>query len=431
MVRFASVVGVFIWLVVSAGCSGCNDPVGPAADMALPDAGLDRTVADSPASDLPLDTTRDLGADTYPDITCGGSRTLTPAPIQRDGGRPCGKGCQQVSFGAEASVVFEAKGDLLVYSGIGKSGNDRRVYMVDVKGNREWLVQSRPHWRPGCFSVTTDGARLAYSCIIWPNSNSWEFFTIPLQVYDPKTNIERDVQCNRVTKTGGYRADDIALGTSGIALTMALPTHAQGQIDTFFYRFSDKSLTNLSQKYGGAYNPHMSGTRVVWTEVRNNTTQVVVHDTVTHKTWMPDPTGKPQFFPHIEGDKVVWVDHRNAPGDMWKQRNSDIYVHDLTTGVTRAVTTHPAMQSFPDVWGDWVVWEDWRANPNPTPGGTGQTVECDIYGRDMTTNKEVRITSIKGMEIRPVVDNKRVFFVALAGGKQVNHFMVELDKLAQ
>jgi len=122
------------------------------------------------------------------------------------------------------------------------------------------------------------------------------------------------------------------------------------------------------------------------------------------------------------------MDNRNSPGELWNPGNSDIYVHDLSTGKTAAVTTHPAEQSLPDVYGDWVVWEDWRDNPNPTPGWTGSVTEADVYARNMKTGKEVRVTNWKGMELRPRIDNKRVFFAAPAGNN-IEYFMIDLAKL--
>ena len=118
---------------------------------------------------------------------------------------------------------------------------------------------------------------------------------------------------------------------------------------------------------------------------------------------------------------MVWVDHGAAPGNMYSQGNSDIYLHDLGSGKTTPVVTNPARQDFPDVDGDWVVWEDWRNNPNPTPKYSSEFKESDIYAYNLKTCKEVQVTSLPGLALRPKVDGGRVFYV-----KGAHIFMVQL-----
>jgi len=334
-----------------------------------------------------------------------------------------------VTFGDDVADGYDAKGDLLAYTGA--DTNDEKVYLVNLKTNEEWLIQQRSPGTPGCFAVATDGKRLAYSCHIWTRTSSGDFsdeYTAPLQLFDPATNVEQDLHCFGYHSSKGSWPHYLGFGTAGIVATMALPPSYQGQLDAFFHRFSDGQMVNLTQKYGGVWYTRASGSRLVWTEVVGSTTQIVLYDTATGTKKVLDPTGKPQFLPRIEGDKVVWVDHRNAPGDMWNQGNSDIYLQDLVTGKTVAVTTNPARQSFPDVWGDWVVWEDWRNNPNPTPRSSSELKNADIFARNMKTGQEVQLSSLKGMEIRPIIDQHRVFFQA-APVYQIALFEVDLIQL--
>ena len=334
-----------------------------------------------------------------------------------------------MTFGDDVADGYEAKGDLLVYTGADTNGE--KVYLVNLKDDNEWVIQQRPPNTPGCFAVTTDGKRLAYSCQIWRRTDAGTFspdVTIPLQLFDPSTSVEHDLQCLALHAGQGSRPDYLGLGTTGIVATMSLPPTPRGQVDAFFHRFSDGKLLNLTQTYGGVWYTRISGNRAVWTEVAGSTTQIVMYDTATDTKTVLDPTGKPQFLPRIEGDKVVWVDHRNAPGDMWNQGNSDIYLHDLSTGKTVPVTTNLARQSFPDVWGDWVVWEDWRNNPNPTPRDSSELKNADIFARNMKTGQEVQLTSLKGKELRPIIDQHRVFFRAVLV-HQIALFMIDLDEL--
>jgi len=340
----------------------------------------------------------------------------------------CGKGCKQVTFGPDVNE-FEVKGNTLVYAA--GLGLERHVHLVDLAQDREWRVRPSIPDRPGCKHIATDERRLAYTCMIFPtDTDRW---TQTLTEYDITTHTETDLRSFFVgcaspgnASSCGCVPQAIALGATGIAINMSL-TICQ-HIDTHFYRFADDSFTNLTNKHGGCWEVAMSGTRLVWTEVVGLYTQIVIYDTVTRtrRVLAPNPAG--QFHPRIEGDRVVWVDHRNAPGDMWNQGNSDIYVHDLATGKTVAVTTHPAMQDYPDVYGDWVVWEDWRNNPKPIPRYGGDFKNADIFARNVKTGEEVQLTQFPGMELRPQVDNGRVFFsMTISIGKGAL-FMIDLAK---
>ena len=424
----ASALFIVIWVLAS--CSGCQQtPATPDADARWPDAHSD---AGPPTPDLaPPDrgpeTAADLNPDGYPDLQCGGSRKLSPKPVTRGKGMACGKGCQQVTFGADTSLRYEVKGDLLVYSG-GRAQLDPMLYLVNLKSDQEWLVQQRPKDRPGCFYVSTDGKRLAYSCLISAVPGD---YTAPIQIFDPLTLVEQDLHCLKFSdKAGGSPPLHIQLGSTGIALETTLQQKPNQVQNVYLYRFSDNSFKNVSQKPTGAGLPHMSGHRIVWTEnVNSKALQIILYDTITKTKKVLDPTGKNQYEPRIEGAKVVWMDNRNSPGDLMSPGNSDIYVHDLKTGKTTAVTTHPAEQDLPDVWGDWVVWLDWRRNPDPTPGMSSKAVESDIHARNMKTGKEIQLTSFKGMELRPRIDGKRVFFTRTIPKKYRAIFMIDLQKL--
>jgi beta propeller repeat protein len=405
---------VAVLLAVLPCCSACQGRSGQ--DASKHDATLDR----GPIPDLPPPDRSPDG----PQIPCGGSRTLTLIPVQRGPGLACGPGCKQVTFGADVSIRYEVKGDLLVYSGGGDM--DPSVYLVDLKQDKEWLVKKAKYpKKPGCFWVSTDGKRLAYDCDDWEDPKQ-PYHIIALHIFDPQTSVESDARCLTMVHDKSGVPDYLSLGETGIAMNMSLTSSSS--VDAFFHRFSDGSLTNLTKKYGGVWHTNMSGSRIVWTEAIT-TTQIVLHDTVSGTRKVLDPTGKAQFVPRIEGDKVVWIDHRNAPGDMWNQTNSDIYLHDLATGKTEAVTTHPARQDFPDVWGDWVVWQDWRNNPNPTPQSGFKN--ADIFARNMKTmkvNEELQVTSFPGQEVRPKIDAERVFY-QMGDGNKVSIFMVDLAQL--
>jgi beta propeller repeat protein len=248
-----------------------------------------------------------------------------------------------------------------------------------------------------------------------------------LQVYDPATREETDLRCFSYSGKGTAPMH-VALADTGVAAQISFEWDAA--VDIYFYRFSDKSFTNLTKQRGGIWESNAHGPLLTWTRSikEESRTAIILHDTRdgTTRPLEAGSTAK-QWAARIEGDKIVWVDHRNAPGDMWTVGNADIYMHDLSTGKTMPVTTHPARQDSPDLSGDWVVWEDFRHNPNPTtPSGQGR---IDIYAKNMKTGVEVQLSDdtlrneLKLEVNKPRVDNGRVFF---KGGSHI--FMIDLAK---
>ena len=101
--------------------------------------------------------------------------------------------------------------------------------------------------------------------------------------------------------------------------------------------------------------PAVSGNRIVWSEIRNGSASLVVHDLATgeEERVAGGPPGL-ATYPDISGDLVVW---QNSTG----RETDDIHLRNLATGETRQVTADDAWQFGPHVSGDRVVWTDNRS----------------------------------------------------------------------
>ncbi|MBI4321134.1 MAG: hypothetical protein HY675_21805 [Chloroflexi bacterium] len=86
----------------------------------------------------------------------------------------------------------------------------------------------------------------------------------------------------------------------------------------------------------------------------------------------------------ISGRTVVWAEVAG--------RTSDIYGYDITGQRLFTVSAHPAYQDWPAVSGSYVVWRDDRHAPPMTPGQPLPNVH-DVYGYDLATGQELRISS--------------------------------------
>ncbi|MCF7708995.1 MAG: hypothetical protein K9N52_08865 [Verrucomicrobia bacterium] len=92
-----------------------------------------------------------------------------------------------------------------------------------------------------------------------------------------------------------------------------------------------------------------------------------------------------QLTPKVQAGRVVWQDHRD-------QGHGEIYFKDLETGESRRLTTNTFGQYHPAVFDNWVVWQDNRHG------------QVDLYGYDLSRNREVRLTDTPENETRPSMD---------------------------
>ena len=98
-----------------------------------------------------------------------------------------------------------------------------------------------------------------------------------------------------------------------------------------------------------------------------------------------------QYIGSIYGDIVIWVNESNG--------NWDIYGYNLSTEKEFQITTDPASQSQPAIYGDIVVWTDERS-------GHG-----DIYGYSFSTEKEFQITTGWHYQSQPAIYGDIVVWV--------------------
>jgi hypothetical protein len=322
---------------------------------------------------------------------------------------------------------YAVTGDLLVYRGstavTAKPGSSK-IYYVDLKSGKEWRLHN--DWDSpghGCGPAATDGTILAYPCVrdgrplSGPEPGKWQ---LSLTTWDPATQVEKDHLCLlRYASKDQCDPVEMAVHSAGIATKLTLTTCDQG--DVRYYRFSDRTLTNLSKEYGNVGYLTLSGHRVAWARRY----QVEVYDLDTGKTQKIDPGKGWQCHVRMRGDRLIWTDLRNGTGSCWDTVGGDIYMHDLKTGKSEPVTTHSAMQRYPDIDGEWAIWEDSRNNPNPNPGASKPEV-IDVYAKHLTTGKVLQLTGGKTLCMQPRVSNGRAFHLMLDKEKNVSVFMVDL-----
>ncbi len=124
--------------------------------------------------------------------------------------------------------------------------------------------------------------------------------------------------------------------------------------------------------------PHVDGDRVVWSKKKPFTAsydQDIVLQNLTTGILRNICTGNAnQIDPSISGSRIVWTDKRNEP------TGGDIYLYDLRTGIEIPICTERGLQQKPEISGDMVVWQDYR-NGKP-----------EVYLYNISSGMEARIS---------------------------------------
>ena len=195
-------------------------------------------------------------------------------------------------------------------------------------------------------------------------------------------------------------AASFAVYATWLQATGALPPATPG-VGTPFVVSTSKS---------GMWWPKVSGGTVVWMDDRNapptktwENRDIYSRD-LRHPSALPICTApRSQLFPAISGETVVWTDKRNMPKArlLAPHQNSDIYGYDLSTQREFPICTAKGAQDHPDVAGGIVVWSDARRGPR----------NADVYGYDLSTQREFPICAAAGQQLSPAVSGHVVVWV--------------------
>jgi TolB protein len=120
----------------------------------------------------------------------------------------------------------------------------------------------------------------------------------------------------------------------------------------FLYDIPTEELRRVTNRTGIQGTPVLDGSRMTWTDSREDYSQVYVLDLDTGRETQLTSGSRNHFTPVISGDRVAWVDFRNG--------NRDIYQYDLATGRESEVSAWNGEQVAPQVSGCTVTWADNR-----------------------------------------------------------------------
>jgi len=283
---------------------------------------------------------------------------------------PTGAGAPvQVTTDSSDQIAAAIDGDRMVWVDGRHGGAD--IYLYDVAGGTETRITNGtavPFW------PEVSGDR-----IVWQDNRSG---AAEVRLFDIAAGTETRIAAGTVPAIDGDTVVwfDEQAGISAMNLTTGTTVRVSGPVqgdplvvspdvsgETIVWADESGGNYTVFVSQGGGEPvpladgsarqgfPAVSGNRVVWSEIRNGSSSLVVRDLATgeEERVSGGPPGMP-VYPDISGDRVVW---QNATG----LDTDDIYRFDLAAGETVQVTDDDAWQFLPRVSGNRIAWTDNRS----------------------------------------------------------------------
>ena len=158
---------------------------------------------------------------------------------------------------------------------------------------------------------------------------------------------------------------------------------------------------------------------------------VFLFDLKTNQIRQLTTEGHGQMSPRIYDTTVVWLDARNQPLNQYPPP-FDIYAFDLGTNQEKRITASPTADgnSQISISGNLVVWADIRhadstvtSHPSNDP-----KYNNEIYGYDLASDREQRVTNSPGNDWAPSIDGKSIVWLRQENYLKADVFMYDLDK---
>jgi beta propeller repeat protein len=230
-----------------------------------------------------------------------------------------------------------------------RNGN-KDIYMYDLSTNTENQITTNTNEQS---SPVISGNRIVYV-------DAAKYSPPVLYMYDLSTNTKRLVTTNIVTTPVVF---------DGTLILWADGRNGYGNYDIYMYDLSTNSEKQITSDPADQYYPAISGTRIVWEDMRNGYADIYMYDLSTNTETRITTYSTSEMFPDISGNRIVWDDHRNG--------NEGIYMYDLSTGIEKLITNSTGL---PSIDGTRIVWTDYR-NGN-----------SDIYMNDISMSDAPDIT---------------------------------------
>jgi hypothetical protein len=354
-------------------------------------------------------------------------------------GMDCGPKCRQVSASPRVRFMSGSEWDVseryVVYNDDSSAGNGWLNYVVDLKTFQyarfpdpfpDHPVQhgTNPIAPASMFAPTVDG-NIAVFAIVLQQIQPRRQYLIALNL---ETGQMQEVWSRaHEGKVWGYPGDGCFRGGRFVS-TSGAGDHSKPTLSLFEPTWPTKGEAIIDDHYG--VSPRIDGDKLIFLDTRTSLGKITGYD-LTTKTFFPVvDDGEYQSLPSIHNGRLVYMDFRLGDGDPFNSwENVALFMKDLNTGDTTQITDGKAIANAPDIHGNIIVWHDYRHCTDPQNKNDWSNPE--IYGYNIETQKEFRITDLPGIpKTDPRVWGDKVFFDMSTGGGRNAVFMVDLPPAA-
>ncbi len=174
-----------------------------------------------------------------------------------------------------------------------------------------------------------------------------------------------------------------------------------------------KPETRVTPFSGDQQSPDVSGGKVVWSDSRNDASDVYMYDISAGGD--PATNSQPiavdsqfQWFPAIDVSKIVWNDYRSTVQGVTA---SDVFMKDISTSNSAVqLTPSSSFQGDPDISGNTVVWTDYRND------SSGTYSNGDIYMKSLPNGNEMPVTTNSAHQTKPKIDGSTIVWADFRAG---------------
>ncbi|MBU6999694.1 MAG: hypothetical protein HXS51_02940 [Theionarchaea archaeon] len=201
-----------------------------------------------------------------------------------------------------------------------------------------------------------------------------------------------------------------------------------GNSDIYGYDLSTGEEFQITSDDGNQHFPAIYGEIVVWEDCRNGNKDIYGYNMTTHEEFQMTDEFRDERFPVIYQDVVIWNSYPEVHpgGECMKPdivfgkdilvfstdpSNHGINGYNLSTGSTFRVIKN-GVSSAPALSVRLVVWTDTRDIDDVY----SPTVDSDIYGYDLSSRREIQVTTDPDRQAYPAVYDTTVVWVDYRNG---------------
>ncbi|MCP4679006.1 MAG: hypothetical protein GY854_26650 [Deltaproteobacteria bacterium] len=387
-------------------------------------------------ADADADSDSDTDGDTDTDSdTDSDTETVSDAGpwewVDNPEGEDCGPGCTQLTFASGVETrEWDVWDNLLVYV-----SSKFAVYVIDIVKRKHMRIPDMYPEYPIIEEDIIESPAWAIAAAIYEDQLYYTLYikgSFPrrdeLIVADISKKEQRIVWSFDEVKNAGYK-EPTCLDAHGDHLVSCggAGDRTERTLSIYPKPWPTEGVALINETYG-AFNS-IWGDILVFLDIRGKY-DIIGYDFNKDELFPIVDDEEHQSQPCIYDGKVVYMDYRHGDGNPYESwAHVAVYLYDLDTKERQQITSGEWIAASPDIFGDTIVWEDYRHCGDPNNKNDFSNIE--IYGYNLKTKKEFRITKLPGRpKGDPRIWGNKVFVDMALPGSGNGIYMFELPEEA-